>query len=260
MRSVLFGILIAAALTAQAADEFRVATFNIHCGNNNLQDIGRTIIEADADVICIQESTPASEQFLKTQLATIYPHIAFEGYEGQYLEERFGFCSKTPLSDASFAPPVDGLFGTYSVTVKHSGKTIEIVNVHLSPFLIRRDSNAGQAVKAIAAVESIHQKEIASIQDVIPKGVPTLVCGDFNSLSTFVAPTHLTKLGFTDSFASINSNPDSQPTWRWMLGRQPLQLRIDYIYHSNHFQTSSSKTVPTIGSDHSLLVSELLLK
>ena len=49
-------------------------------------------------------------------------------------------------------------------------------------------------------------------------------------------------------------------TWRWPLGRLHIQFRIDYIFHSTHFRTVSSRTISTTGSDHLLVVSEVVLK
>ena len=61
MRILLPGIsLLFATLTVHAADNIRVATFNINYGNVNLPDIERAIVEANADLVCIQESNVAS--------------------------------------------------------------------------------------------------------------------------------------------------------------------------------------------------------
>lgn len=78
-------------------------------------------------------------------------------------------------------------------------------------------------------------------------------------MSTFAAPRQLAELGLTDSFAKVTENADSQPTWRWPVGNGHIQFRIDYVFHSRHFETVDSRIVPTTGSDHFLLVSEMKL-
>lgn len=245
--------------SADAADTLRVATFNINYANLDLPDIQRAIQSADADLVCLQETSRGSEQFLKREFKTIYPHIVFMGYRGRFAAERFGFLSKRPLKEVHYDPPVDGLFGTYFCTINHNKRSVRIVNVHMSPFTVRRGSSVRQAFQAMSAVESIHQKEIRRIVARLDTR-PTVVCGDFNSLSTFVAPKELMKVGFVDSFASVTKNADTQVTWRWPVGKLFLQFRIDYLFHTSHFTTISSRIVPTTGSDHFLVVSEFALK
>ena len=163
------------------------------------------------------------------------------------------------MTDERYDPPVDGLFGIYFATLQHQAQDIKVVNVHLSPFSIRRGSNLGQALRAIGAVEEVHQQEIGKIIGKLDLKHPTLVCGDFNSMSTFSAPMRLTGLGMTDSFSEVTKDADSQPTWRWPVGNGHIQFRIDYIFRTPHFDTIRSKIVPTTWSDHFLLVSELKL-
>lgn len=246
-----------------AGDTFRIATFNINYGNVNLTDIVRTIRKADADVICLQETTNAyrndSETRLKREFLKTHPYIYFVGHKGRYAAERFGFLSKYPLADCRLAPPVHGLFGTCFATLKLPDGDVRLANVHLSPFQVARGSNAVGAFRAISAVESRHKLEIEAIVRNLNPKVRTIVCGDFNSLSTFVAPRTLSGLGLQDSFAAFTETADSHPTWRWPIKGMPVQFRIDYIFHSSHFNTATSNVLPTVGSDHSLLVSELKL-
>jgi endonuclease/exonuclease/phosphatase family metal-dependent hydrolase len=84
------------------------------------------------------------------------------------------------------------------------------------------------------------------------------VLGDFNSISTFVAPATLTKAGLIDSFAKAHpDDADAHATWRWPTRPLPIALRIDYIFHTPHFTTTASEIIRREGSDHSLVVSEL---
>ena len=158
------------------------------------------------------------------------------------------------LSDCCSCSLADGLLGTYFATVTHDNRP---VNVHLSPFGVRRGSTFRQAFQAISAVETVHQTEIESVAAKVDSSHPTLVCGDFNSVSTFSAPLRLVSLGLNDSFASVTEDADSHPTWRWPVGRFHIQFRIDYIFHTNHFTTVSSGIVATTGSDHFLVVTEV---
>jgi endonuclease/exonuclease/phosphatase family metal-dependent hydrolase len=183
----------------------------------------------------------------------------FRGHTGNYAAERCGFISKLALSNVDYIPPAHGLFGTYIATLQYNNASVRIANVHLTPFVIRRDSSVTEAIQALFAIEAIHSKEINEVVERISIETPTIVCGDFNSLSHFSAPQYLQSMGFLDSFASVNDKPDSVPTWRWPIGQTHIQFRIDYIFHTKHFETLESRLYPASGSDHSIVVSELRL-
>ena len=106
---------------------------------------------------------------------------------------------------------------------------------------------------------------------------PTIILGDFNALSRAKAIGKLKGLGLTDSFAFLHADADRHPTWDWQsmlklesgkyrrgnLGvinsgdRIDVGLRIDYIFHTDHFRTVESKVIRRSGSDHFLVVSQL---
>src|SRR5690606_8170728 len=86
---------------------------------------------------------------------------------------------------------------------------------------------------------------------------PTIVVGDFNSLSTFRAPRRLVELGFVDAYASVHEDADTHHTWTVPTRALPLSLRIDHVFHTPHFVTTGAEIVRREGSDHALVVAEL---
>lgn len=272
-----------------------VATYNLNYGNRRGDQVLDAISKASPDLICFQETTIQSEQFLRDRLAKTYPFFHSVGHEGRYYAERFAFASKTKLTDVEFVPPTQGLFGFYLATleigrdarVPHSdverdarvpnsdvgrdtrvassevgrdaefpSLTIQIVNVHLTPFHGSLKDGVLGATAALASTEKTHAVEIDAILERVDSKRPTIILGDFNSLSSFVAPKRLKEKGFKDAFAVLNSKPDSHPTWTWPTKPIPISLRIDYIFHSNHFTAKKSEVVRRAGSDHSLLFAE----
>ena len=154
-------------------------------------------------------------------------------------------------------PPDGGLFGFYTAILDYNSERVQIVNVHLTPFQFKRGGGISDAITALTTTEETHAKEIDAIAKAIDATRPTIVVGDFNSISTFVAPQRLLKLGMVDAFASIHENADSHPTWNWPTRPIPLSLRIDYIFHSNHFSTTKSEVLRRDGSDHALVFAVL---
>lgn len=249
--------LVTWATASARGQTVRIATFNVNWGNRYGDDVLDAIETSNADVVCLQETTPQSEQFLREQLSDIYPSFHAAGYQGKYLAERFVFASKLAPRDLQFQPPKAGLFGFYAATFSVGGKEVRVINAHLSPFIVRRNAGMLDVMAAISTTEEKHAAETAAIAKTIDPEIPTITVGDFNSLSTFHAPKRLVALGFTDSFAAIHPDADAHATWRWPTRPVPLSLRIDYIFHSKHFKTIDSEIIRCRGSDHALLVSEL---
>lgn len=255
------------------AQSLCVATYNLNYGNRRGDQVLDAISKASPDLICFQESTTQSEQFLRDRLAKTYPFFHSVGHEGKYYAERFAFASKTKLSDVEFVPPTQGLFGFYLATLEvgrdarvpnpESGRDarvpsqkIQIVNVHLTPFHGNLKDGVLGATSALASTEKTHAVEIDAILKRVDPKRPTIILGDFNSLSSFVAPKRLRESGFKDAFAELNSKPDSHPTWTWPTKPIPISLRIDYIFHTDHFIAKRSEVVRREGSDHFLLFAE----
>ena len=254
-------VLVSMFITSDAhAETFRIATYNLNWGNQRGDQVLDAIATAKPDVICFQETTPQSEGFLQRQLRGTYPYFYASGHQGQFAAERLAFASKTELTNLKFHPPVEGLFGFYSARLQIAERDVHLVNVHLDPFRVTRNIGFRDAMVMLSKTEKTHEREIARILKTIDPRKPTIVIGDFNSLSKFTAPTQLRELGMIDAFAAVHDDADNHPTWTWPTRPLPLTLRIDYIFHTDHFQTTAAKIVRREGSDHSLLVASLKLK
>ncbi len=241
------------------AESISIATYNLNYANRRGDLILDAIAASAADVICFQESTIESEAFLSKRLASSHPHFYSTGHQGRYSAERFAFASKFKLTDIVFTPPDSGLFGFLAATIDFGGRPVRIVNVHLSPIQIRQGARIPEVLASLSKSEEKRALEIESIIERIDLKSATIVLGDFNSISTFVAPKRLRDLGMVDAFAAVNESPDNIPTWRWPTRPIPIEFRIDYIFHSTHFTTTKSGIVWREGSDHALVFATLQL-
>ncbi|QDV87858.1 endonuclease/exonuclease/phosphatase family protein [Planctomycetes bacterium TBK1r] len=258
MKTLASLLIVALTLASNAsADSIRVATYNLNWGNRRGDQVLDAIGAANPDLICFQETTVPSERFLRERLAKTYPYFHATGHDGRYAGERFAFASKIELTDVTFVPPTAGLFGFYSANLNLSGTHVRIVNVHLTPLQIKRGGGIRDAMAALSTTEDKHAIEIDAIVDAIDCQRPTIVVGDFNSISSFRAPRRLAGLGLIDAYASVHDDADTHPTWSWPTRPLPLALRIDYIFHTQHFTTMESEIVRRDGSDHSLVVAVL---
>ncbi|MEM8671795.1 MAG: endonuclease/exonuclease/phosphatase family protein [Planctomycetota bacterium] len=258
MKTLASLLIVVITLASHAsADSFRIATYNLNWGNRRGDMVLAAINESEPDLVCFQETTVQSERFLRQRLAKTYPYFHSIGHKGRFAAERFAFASKTELKGLVYVPPTAGLFGFYSAELDFGGTTVNVIDVHLTPITIKRGSGITGAMTALSETEERHEIEIDAIIDHIDRQRPTIVVGDFNSISTFTAPKRLADIGFVDAYASVCDDADPHPTWTWPTRPLPLALRIDYIFHSPHFTTIESGIIRKDGSDHSLVYAEL---
>lgn len=257
MKNLISIIIVSCFASSAWAQTLCVATYNLNYANRRGDQVLDAIATSDPDLICFQETTIQSERFLREHLEKTHPFFYSVGHKGQYFAERFAFASKTKLTNVKFTEPNAGLFGFYAATVDTSRGPIQVVNVHLSPFQFKRGGGIADAMTALSATEANHAIEIGAIVEAIDRRKPTIVLGDFNSISTFVAPQRLVDLGMIDAFGSVHAEADSHPTWSWPTRPLPIALRIDYIFHTDHFITTKSEVVRRDGSDHALVFAVL---
>lgn len=257
--TLIISLLLAPLVHAEEVSSLRVATFNLNCRNQHKDQILDALKATKADVLFLQETTIASERFLTAQLNASYPYFYATGYHGRYAEERLAFASKIPLREVIYSPPGKGFFGFYSAACPMGETTVKLINVHLTPFVIRRGSGITDVLAEMKGTEDKHAAEMEAIVQTFDVRQPVIIAGDFNSLSTFVAPSLLVKLGLTDSFAAIHPDSDTHPTWRGTVDSAVLRLRLDYIFHTPGFRTIKSMVIEQGGSDHFPVVSDLKL-
>jgi len=228
----------------------RVATYNINYAVREPRDLDvvvQTIREAKADLVAIQEGNGVLYATLRKALAKEFPHMQF--YPGAWASGS-GWLSKFPLKKMRVLPRAGGPFETPLAQVEIGGRVVELVNVHLQPTNI--PGGAAVTLRAFFQFEPIREKEIRFILSKVPAGAPALVIGDMN---TFLrAVDELKRAGFTDSFLAANTEPQS--TWRWEMDGKTHTFRLDFVFHSAHFTTLSSRVIKSEPSDHYRVVSE----
>ncbi len=107
------------------------------------------IRQSDADVVCLQETNPESEQVLREEFAKRYPHVRSAGSVAKYLASGFTILSSLPFEKDGFLPPKHGLFGTCFVEVKSGKQAIQIVSVHLQPVGISPEARGTGTIFAV---------------------------------------------------------------------------------------------------------------
>lgn len=232
---------------AAAQETVRVLQYNVkNCDNGQkIQEIAEEIQREAPQIVCLQEldwgAKRSNGQEILKQLAErlsmnylFIPSIPFEG--GLY---GIAILSVYPLENSTRIPlsVQKGEEGRVlaKTTVDINGKTVEILNTHLS----------------FESTES-RQNQFAVLRENTEAAERFILCGDFNveSYSEFDA------LG---AVQTVNNTTTNYRTYVPTAEETDLFLGLDNIVVSADMQIQSSRMVNTAVSDHNMLVADIIL-
>jgi endonuclease/exonuclease/phosphatase family metal-dependent hydrolase len=199
-----------------------VMTWNVNWGGPAPEEVCQAIAEADPDVVCLQETTPAWEALLRLRLAPRYPHMEFCHAE-RLPAAGFGVLSKGAIVSRDGEPGSGGIFGAGFFLVETPLGRVQLGNVHLHPPF---DLETGRL--SLGPTARIRRQEVQRLWERRDGRWPTLVLGDMNEGDGGEAVGWLKGQGLTDALREFD--PWSH-TWRWQWGILPLRDRLDHVFY-----------------------------
>ncbi len=214
----------------------RVVTFNVWHHNHRIDDIAQFLAGADADLIVMQEMTPANWEKLKAALRARYPYAL--GDDGLVMLSKHGFIENGRV-DRGGMPPWASLMLRF-VKIEVNGTEVTIAGAHLArPFY-----PSLQYADILTLVNFVRQQH-----------GPLIVAGDFN-----MTPWTDKLTGFTQTTGLKRCNT-FHFTWPLHVHGIPLLpfVAIDNIFASPGFAAISTKAGPRLGSDHRPVIADIAL-
>ena len=231
-------------------------TFNTLVFNRNTDAIIGSIREADADVVFLLELSVYQAEVIRAALSGEYPYMTLDAGNASGA----GVLSRIPyrtvdvpaLSDPQWIGPPE------VIEMELDGRAVTLVRFHALG-LVRNFAVRERQARKLAAFARIN-------------GGPVIVAGDLNAtpmndsyeiLTDVLSDSWREKgfgLGHTFPGASNDTMPGSSRPRAFGLSVPRWLVRIDYILHSDHWQTASVKTVSYGSSDHRPVVARLELK
>jgi len=219
-----------------------VVTYNVNWGCPYPEKVIGYLLEADADVVCLQETHKRWESLLRRHLGQLYPHAYFKDAGGA---GGIAFMSKVQLRNVTYIKPTSGWFPALLAEVESPLGAIQILNVHLRPPLSDRGSGTPSA---LYNSPHIHRRELAGFMKAADQEAPLLIVGDFNESERGKAIQHLLDNGFTDALSLYDRKSD---TWFWkVLPGITLDNRYDHILFNGHLACPGAKVSHVAASDH----------
>ena len=259
-------------LPAQSSTEdgliLTVLNANVWGHNHDLSQIENWVREVDADVVTLQEISPA---YATDSLPRLRDHYLYQVTQAD--DTRFGgniLLSRYPIIEQM---PVDlktpGHPAPVRAVLDINGQRIAVYNLHLA-----WPSERHLRVKLPSQFSTVYTQMLVGFDDrtrnqqivnllavLGTEPYPFILGGDFNTSDQSVTYQLLAQQ-MTDAFRA--SGEGFQGSWpvsaaRGLPAFVPPLLRLDYIWHSPQFQTIHAQMGPKIGSDHLPVRATLLL-
>ena len=257
--SVLFAAVVGTLfLPKQPSDiagiPLRVMTYNLSNEPIDLDHLRDVLIEADADVIALQEISHEQAAWLDTEMADRYEHRVLYGGELAGGIEGIGFLSRYPIIDEALFSGGNPVLPQLAATLDIDGQTIALINVHTA---------MGQPSRSLRRIYdlSFRHGDVRAIAARVDATELTIVLGDFNMSDQTEDWQVMRAAGLRDAHREAGwgyapTFPKDGPLYYAI---PPTLARIDYIWVSDHFGITRVWRGAGAGSDHLPVLADLVL-
>ncbi|HEX5222995.1 MAG TPA: endonuclease/exonuclease/phosphatase family protein, partial [Verrucomicrobiae bacterium] len=199
------------------------------------------IRSSDADIVCLQETTPRWEQYLRHYL----PEYRFAEFRNSKLRMGGGlaFLAKTPAEELAYIPSDTGWFDGWVMKFHTAVGPIQVLNVHLRPPV----SDSGSWVSGYFTTRGAREKEMERFHRECEIGTPLLVAGDFNDHEDSRVADWLEARKLTNALPQFDRY---SPTRKWQTSVITLKRRMDHIFYSPELHCAAARVIPAGASDH----------
>ncbi|MGF1547629.1 MAG: endonuclease/exonuclease/phosphatase family protein [Thiotrichales bacterium] len=231
---VLYPVVGGAGAVAGETTALRVATVNLNYRNRQDEAVVAFLRDAGADIVVLQEVTPAWEALLRG-LTEQYPYAWFAPREDPFgialLSRRP--CADCRVMDFGVTPAIAGRFAL-------AGREIEVVGIHPPPPM---------SAEWTAARDDLLMNVAGYLS---PLERPAIVLGDLNA-----TPWSAGYRAFIDA-SGLARGRGLHPTWPSFFGLPVIP--IDHVLVSAPLSLSRVALGPEIGSDHYPLLADIVLR
>lgn len=228
-----------------------VMTYNVLAWHNHYDAILETIHAENPDILLLQELNKGLASLLQNELSNDYPYQVLAPLDNP---EGIGVISKFPIRRSGISFPQLWAGGPQILELEWNGKEILLVNLHMSPTTgILPFDEAEESIRS-------REREAQLLADLAGQSDSVIIGGDANTSSLSDAyQTIITEV--SDSFRAAgfglghtfpgSTIPESDRPHIGRLFVPPWMTRIDYVFHSDDWNTISARTARFDGvSDH----------
>lgn len=219
---------------------FTVKTFNVATGKHDDAATVSAVGQDNADIVCLQETTPEWEAVLQARYGKQYPYQLYKPTPGA---AGLAVLSRYPVLDAGWLWAPNAWHPAWHVLVKTPAGWLQILNVHLRAMT---DGNGG-TMNSYLTTSGDHRYEIKSFTADLTKDIPTLIMGDFNESPDGAAVRYLEDEGYQNVLPLFHPG---QPTWRHAGVAGQFQTTLDHILFDGSLEPLNAWVINEGHSDH----------
>ncbi|MBL0870287.1 MAG: endonuclease/exonuclease/phosphatase family protein [Phycisphaerales bacterium] len=225
---------------------------NVNLGNPDLSKLISLINAENADVVILQEITPAHIASLRSALSVTHPHrseaLRSDAF-GQAIYSRIPFQSEpqlfpqgTLLRDSRLGGVVGLHDPQIRTTISFDGLPVVIQNLHLVP-------PGDPSMLREQRVQFAWLRDWLRSMATSPNPSAVILAGDFNSTPSSPQHAVLRAAGLIESHAQAGQGTGH--TWPDIAPLSNLPgIRIDHVYSTSELRAVEARVGPSIGSDH----------
>ena len=219
----------------------RVLTYHVNWGSPRPDLAVEAIRACDADIVCLQETTPQWEQYLRQSL----PEYSVAQFRNSELRMGGGlaFLAKVPANEVAYIPSETGWFDGWIMKFHTAIGPIQVLNVHLRPPV----SDGGSWVSGYFTTRDDREQEMERFYHDRDMQTPLLVMGDFNDHPGSRVAEWLENRGLTNALPQFDRY---SPTWQWKTSVITLKRRMDHIFYSPDLDCTAARVISAGASDH----------
>ena len=243
----------------RSSPSLTVMTYNLLGHHNFAEPILANIRAEDPDLVLLQELNPQLAAAIQDDLMAAYPYQFLDPHEGV---AGMGVISRNPISPSGEALTGEWPYAPQILDLEWRGEVIKIINIHMVP-------TTSADAQVIARTFQHRESQARSLINYARHAGPLILGGDANATPLSEVHRMLTEdlvdawqvggFGLGHTFPGSDIPGSSRPH---IAGRPvPMWLaRIDYVFHSAHWETVRARVARFDGvSDHRGVVVELVL-
>jgi len=234
-----------------------IMSYNLLFAGGNPAATLERIRTSEADLIALQELTPAWERRLDSLLKTRLPFKSARANRGTH---GFAIYSRYPLGQADYPLNFAGrpFAQCLRVILQPETAPLELCNLHLASPSGALHERGLDRIRALNQNESTRRTQWQTLLAREGAKKPQLIVGDLNT--TEYEPLHRKMLeSFTDAIDSLPGTWRASPTWPNLVRAIPPLVRIDYVLVSAGIQPIAGGALKGGGSDHLAIVAKILV-
>jgi endonuclease/exonuclease/phosphatase family metal-dependent hydrolase len=221
---------------------FSLLTYNVNWGGAGADQVAAIIQRSKADIVCLQETTPAWEKYLRSELGSQLSYGAFRESQSR-MGGGLAFFSKLSAREVAYIQSETGWFDGWIVEFQTAVGPVQVLNVHLRPPV----SDQGGWISGYFGTRGDRVLEMQRFYEKIKPGIPLIVAGDFNDSENSRVVNWLQRRGMRNALPEFDR---STPTWKWNYRGFELRRRMDHIVYPAELECASAHVIAQGPSDH----------